>query len=304
MSEDPIICYCFGTARNEVRAHFSRPGARLDDLIEQTRITTKCTACALDLDILLDEIQAGERLDGATAAKLAAKEWGFLERVERVDSGFLLNRDGVRTHIRLANYPPFFQDGDYCSSHRYNLKLFDNAGKLRASRKGKIGVGEEKTIELGAIAGCPDAGWFLIRLMPTGPGHYGTLRPQAILDGGWWTAAYHTQFHSDASRSGRRAGTPLRTVGRHTHATVSLINGARRPTSYKAVMTGPNFEGVIQGKLAGNGAVFLDIDKIFENLPENSPLILRVASKRPTRKNLINHHPDGSLGVEHFPNLV
>ena len=46
------------------------------------------------------------------------------------------------------------------------------------------------------------------------------------------------------------------------------------------------------------------VDERFGELPTDAPLILRVASDRPTRKNLINRHPDGSLGVDHFPNIV
>ena len=70
------------------------------------------------------------------------------------------------------------------------------------------------------------------------------------------------------------------------------------------VEPGKNRTRTVEGRLAGNGASMLDVDEAFPGLPDSAPLILRVRSRRPTRKNLINRHPDGSLGVDHFPNLV
>lgn len=304
MTEDPIICYCFGTRRDAVRRHFSKPEARLEDLIAETSITTKCTACTLDLDVLLDDIQSSERLAGPRATAIEAESAGWPNRIERVDSGFLICDDKITTHIRLANYPPNFDSPELCTPHDWKLKIFDNDGRVRKTAAGRIGVGEEIGIELAELGDCPAQGWFLLRLFPNGPGHYGTVRPQAALQGEDWVACYHTQFHTDASREGRRSGTPLRTVGGFTHAVVSIINGASKPATWQATMEGDGRTRTVEGRLAGDGACMLGVDAAFPGLPDSASLILRVRSSRPTRKNLINRHPDGSLGVDHFPNLV
>jgi hypothetical protein len=304
MSHDEMFCYCFGIKRAEVEVHFAKPGARLEDLIERTRITTKCTSCAVDLDNMLDGIQASDQRTKAREEELASAGSGLRERVDRTDSGFFLCNDQVRTSIRLANFPPPGQKEDLCSPHSYRVVLFDNDGSARARQRGSIGVSEELTIELAAMEGCPKEGWFLLTAHPVGPGRYGTLRPQTAFLGPHWAACYHTQFHTFASRSGRRSGAALRTIGGHTRTIISVINGGAQPSTYRATLEGPEGTEEISGSLAGHGACLLDVDASFERRPENAFVLFRIASEQPTRKNLIYKHPDGSLGFDHFPNLV
>lgn len=304
MSEDPIICYCFGVTRVAVHAHFAQPDAQLKDLVAKTGITTKCTACALDFDVLLDEIHSSEQMIQARTAAEAETAGGLRERIDRVDSGLLLCNETVKTYIRLANYPPCFEGDDLCAPHRYRFAIFDDDGRVRAREHGRIGVCSEITIDLAALRNCPERGWFLLRLMPEGSGYYGTLRPQAVLEGRNWTACYHTQFHSDASREGRRSGTPIRTSGRKTRALVSIINGSMKPSRFVAAVELPGGLRESAGLIRGSGGHLLDVDAVFRDLPENASFILRIRSEQPTRKHLINLHPDGSMGVEHFPNLV
>jgi bacterioferritin-associated ferredoxin len=304
MSEDPILCYCFGVKRAEVLAHFANQGARLEDLVARTGVSTRCTACAVDLDLMLDEIQSSEQRMRARTEELAISQSGFRSRVNRVDSGFLLCDDDVKTSIRLANYPPPSQNIDLCTPHLYRVTLFDNDGRICCQDRGKVDVQEEKAIELSNLPGCPREGWFLLDLQPQGPGRYGTLRPQAAFQGKDWAACYHTQFHTFASRSGRRSGAPLRTIGSLTRTVISVINGSSHPSRYWATIESHDGSEEVQGNLAGHGACFLDIDAAFTRRPANAFLIFRIRSEKPTRKNLIYRHPDGSLGFDHFPNLV
>lgn len=303
MSDQSIICYCFGVTHDQVRRHFRDADATLGQLIDKTQITRKCTACALDLDMLLDELQA-ERMGKVRAAGLEVAACGIPVKVDRVDSGFLLNRNGVQTSIRLANYPPISEPASLCTSHRWQVWLFDDEGLRCGSMSGRIGVEEELTIPLAGIPGCPGQGWFLLRQIPDGDGHYGTLRPQAVLEGDSWAAAYHTQFHTDASREGRRAGTPVFACDGRTRMLISVINGSSQPTSVAMHLEGQGFNGRHEFSLPGNGARMMEIDRAFPNLSGTGAMILRLKSSMPTRKNFINMHPDGSLGVDHFPNVV
>jgi hypothetical protein len=154
------------------------------------------------------------------------------------------------------------------------------------------------------MKGCPSEGWFLLRLIPEGPGYYGTLRPQVVLDGGCWASAYHTQFHTDASRAGRRSGMPLRSVEGRTRTAISMINGSKRASRFRATLEGPGYQAEAGGELPGDGARVFEIDDNFPDLPTEAPLIFRINSDYPFRKNVINRHPDGSLGIDHFPNVV
>lgn len=304
MSDDPILCYCFDVKRADVIAHFSAPGARLQDLVDRTKVTTKCTACAVDLDNVLDELQSGEQRTRARAEEVASSRLGLRQRVDRTDSGFFLCNAEVKTSIRLANYPPPALSDDLCSPHTYRVTLFANDGTVCAKDNGAVGTNEEITIDLAAMPGCPLQGWFLLTVHPEGPGRYGTLRPQTAFEGPGWSACYHTQLHTFASRSGRRSGAPLRSIGGLTRTLISVINGSGRPTSYRATLEGPSGVEAVDGELSGNGACLLDIDALFPRKPDNATVIFRMQSEQPTRKNLIYRHPDGSLGFDHFPNLV
>lgn len=305
MSENTVLCYCFGVTRDDVRRHFADPTATLEQLVERTNVTRKCTACLVDLDLLLDEIRASQRGRATLGpSRSTDAETGLRERVDRVDSGFFLNGDGVRSAIRLANYPPIGGSDNHCVAHDWKLRIHAEDGRCVARANGRIAARAEATIEISALHDAPTQGWFLLRQIPDGPGHYGTLRPQLLLQGPRWAAAYHTQFHSDASRRGRRAGAPVLAVDGRTRAQVSIINGSRRPTDYEIAIDGLGLAERHRGALAGNGATIVDLDRLLPLTTGTGALIVRVESAKPTRKNLINRHPDGSVGVEHFPNVV
>ncbi|MBM3521582.1 MAG: hypothetical protein FJX57_01380, partial [Alphaproteobacteria bacterium] len=293
MSEDPVLCYCMGVTRDDVRRHFVDPTATLDQLVERTNLTRKCTACLVDLDLLLDEIQASQRASATLGpSRNVVAEMGLRERIDRVDSGFFLNGDGVRSAIRLANYPPIGGSDDHCVAHDWKLRIYAEDGRCVAHASGRVAVRAEATIDISGMREAPAEGWFLLRQIPRGPGHYGTLRPQLLLQGARWAAAYHTQFHADASRRGRRAGAPVFAVEGRTRAQISIINGSRRPTDYEVTIDGLGLVERHRGALAGNGAAIVDLDRLLPAMTGSGALIVRVESAEPTRKNLINRHPD------------
>jgi hypothetical protein len=85
---------------------------------------------------------------------------------------------------------------------------------------------------------------------------------------------------------------------------VSIINSSRRRTRFWVMLEWPGNAREVAGALPGNGACLFDIDKRFPDLPGNVTMVLRVRSEQPTRKNVVNCHPDGSVGADHFPNAV
>jgi bacterioferritin-associated ferredoxin len=50
-----LVCFCFGITRETVLAHIRRPGSSYENLIKETQIGTKCTACRMNLEILLGD---------------------------------------------------------------------------------------------------------------------------------------------------------------------------------------------------------------------------------------------------------
>lgn len=302
MSDDPVICYCFGTTRDQVREHFKKPGATLEQLIGETQITKKCTACSLDLDMLLEEIQA-ERLGTVVPSAMSAGRGRFIDKVDRADSGFFICDGTISTQIRLSNYPPMYDDKSFCTDYSYILSLFDEQGHCIARPSGRLPVGSELTLNLGAL-GAPRRGWFLLHQMPDGPGYYGTTRPQVFLKGHGWAACYHTQFHSDATRKGRRADSPAFVIDGKTRMRVAVINGSANPTKVRFRLEGTDCQGEAETVLLGNGSTIFDVDAAMPTLSGTGPALLHVISDEPTRKILINVHPDGTWGVDHFPNIA
>lgn len=303
MSNDTVLCYCYAVTRGQIRRHFEKPGATLEDLIEETNVTRKCTACALDLDILLDDLLM-TRSDRVSPYTLVEALSGVEVKVDRMDSGFFIQNAHISSSICLANYPPVNGDEILCAPHTWTLVVFRDNGTVCHRQSGYIGIHEEVNIKFENIPGCPDRGWFLLSQSPDGRGHYGTLRPQVLLVGNTWAAAYHTQFHSDASRKGRRSSTPLFSIDGKTRTRVSVINGSKNRTNVAISLKGVNFHAQVDHKIDGAGAWMFDVDELFPENNDAGPMILRINSDEPTRKNLINIHPDGSWGVEHFPNLV
>lgn len=304
MSEDPIICYCYGLKRDDIAARLAQPGMRLDDLISETKIATKCTACSTDLNAMIDEMHCSERLNSLRAVELKASTQGWKRKVDRIDSGFFICDGEIETALRFANHPPFSGDEGLCAPHNYTVTLFDNDGRVCVRHKGSVAVREECTIEFKRLRDCPERGWFLLHMRPQGPGRYGTLRPQVALKGNGWISCYHTQFHTDATRAGRRSGVPLWLVEGRTRAQISIVNGSPTATHFHATLETDAGVQRAEGTIAANGACMFDIDSSFPAVPKSGPVILRIDSEQPTRKNVLNRHPDGSLGVDHFPNMV
>lgn len=190
------LCYCFDVSAQDVRDHFLRDGRDYDSLVARTRIGTKCTACLLDLDLVLEDIhrRPGDLLrltDGDDTAARDAR--GFRMPGDHADSGFLVCENGISTVIRLANNSILFNKDSPNVPYDYSLSLVAEDGHLCARRRGHIGMTEDLQIELASITGCPRRGWFLLSMYPAGGGLFGTLRPQVALMGPNWIATYHTQ---------------------------------------------------------------------------------------------------------------
>lgn len=271
-------------------------------MISKTKITTRCAACSVDLDTLIDQVSASERLTLLRRNEIAESNHGLSVLIDRLDSGFFICDDEIQSSLRLANYPTFARIESWCTPHRYRLTLYCNGGNVCVRTSGLIGVNEELTIPFGDFDKCPVQGWFTLHMLPQGPGRYGTLRPQLALKGRKWASCYHTQFHTDATRTSRRCGVPLLSVAGRTRAIISIINASSRSTGFQARLEGE--DETVHGELAANGACLFDVDKAFPRTSGDGAVVLRFDSGEPTRKNVINRHPDGSLGVDHFPNIV
>ncbi len=303
-----VVCHCYGVTRTDIRKHFETPGTTIDSFIDRTNIGKKCTACLLDFDYELGQLahapdrsgKAGEIQN--TLAALGGQSPGVPD--ERLESGFFLNRDGVKTFIHLANHNPLFAKTGAAAPHRGTLWLVAPDGRVLGKRPVSVGGGEEITINLDLFDSCPNEGWFLLRLRPEAPGLAGTLRPQVTLAGQGFAVSYHTQRHAFATRSGWRSGVALRARNGQTRTGVPVINGSNRATDVKfSLHKGGPAPTEYSFNLPSRGFRIVEIDEVFPDLPSDTPMLLQTYSREPTRKFLLNRHPSGNLGVDHFPGL-
>ena len=305
---DDLLCFCAGVTRSELRAYLREPDASIGTFIEETGLARKCTACALDLDLIIDEeLSTRSRIGEASRASqhevgIAYRFLSYPER--RIDSGFFLNRDGVRTTLRVGNYFPPFDDPRGIAEHHYSVQIFGPDGKRQKTVRGTIAKGKSLSLCFSDHASALEHGWFLLTLWATESAHAGTVRPQVTLAGPDWTTSYHTQFHRDAARKGRRCGVQLRTRDGVTRAGISIINASMKPTNFRLTAETQSSSQSTWRTLQKLGCEIIPIDEMFPELPGNESIIIRIESDEPTRKNVIFFGKDARVSVDHFPNLT
>lgn len=306
IGNEDLLCYCFGVTKADVISHFKEDNGNVDTLLDKTKITTKCATCALELDLLLSQLRRGSLdKDGHRGIKKQESGAIFFSRRDRGDSGFFLNTEDTDTIIRISNFPVNFTDDVLCSNYRFWVRFYNENGSLVGKTRGLLNKNSELELKVSELVNAP-VGWFYILQSPTDAGYYGTARPQVILQNSLSVATFHTQFHSDATLKGRRASCPviLNNLRGGLSTSIVVINGTAKETD--VIFNLEMSDRVIKNKvcLPGNGMKIVNLEK--EILTTESPTfaILHIQSKYPTKKLLINNHPDGTIGVDHFPNLV
>ena len=53
-----ILCACLNVKRNEAIEFLKKPGNSVDALVAKTGMGTKCAACLLDLDVIIENVDA------------------------------------------------------------------------------------------------------------------------------------------------------------------------------------------------------------------------------------------------------
>lgn len=302
-TQQKILCACLNVKRDEAIEFLKKPGNSVDALVAKTGMGTKCAACLLDLDVIIENVDKKNELkkrDYSKSKLLNQTSFG-MGSVDRVDSGFFVCNDAINTIIRLANFNPLFREGSEATPHKFKLMIMEESGRVAAKKTGYIRAGEQINIDLGKIKNCPTQGWFLLSVIPLGPGYYGTLRPQVLLIGSDWASACHTQFHGFASNKGRRVAVGIKSTNRRTWCKVCIINGENKTGEVALRAEGLTYKSSFSFILPSKGSKIISLDSVYEGLPEDEQIVLNVESKLLTRKYLINTQPDGSWGADHFP---
>lgn len=298
-----VVCLCFDVTRGEVNRHFAVPGNNYDTLVRETKVGTKCTACLLDLDLIVHQASGQNAVAKITVdSRPEAAGRGFKLPIDQCNSGFFINRDGIETSIHAVNYGPMFGAHPSGVAFSYVLDLMSEHGKRVKRHKGKIPLNGEAHIDLSAFPETPPEGWFLFTLLPAREGLMGSIRPQISIMGPNWVASYHPQYHSYACRG--RAVLAQRAGGTF-HTEVNMINAAADTTKvvFEATSVESDYRGRFERTLGGYCSATQDLDEAFADAPEGQAIACSVLSDRPIRKHVVNRLSDGSISIDHFPNF-
>lgn len=304
MTADKPLCFCFNVTEADVLEHFSDGVGTYESLVEKTKIGTKCTACLLDLDLVLDELHQARNSAIIADHEEAGSAYTIRQPVDFTDSGFFMTGNGMSTRVRLSNFSQMYRPGAQIVPFRFDLILFSEMGRIIGRRVGDIEEEADTTIAFSDCLDAPVNGWFLLNLFPLAEGYFGTLRPQVAIGGVGWCATYHTQPHMMASMGKYRHEVVLMGNGSRLATSISVINTSRRPTNLTISLRNPSDGSSQTGKLAlqSMASRILDLDTLFPQAVAGEPLFVSVRSDQPTRKHIINIHADGSWSVDHFPN--
>jgi bacterioferritin-associated ferredoxin len=293
-----LVCACFGLTDRIIIDAFQRCNSSYDALVQQTKVGTKCTACLLDLDLLLDGVVRREaRPAGASAA---ARRGLFIKAEDQCHCGHFVNCDGITTVLRVANHGLMFGADSQIVPHDYRLVVLSTDGRTVHRRSGRLRAGATLDIRFSDVSDLPGSGWFIIDLLPRGRGVVGSLRPQIGIIGPHWVATFHPQWLSFRTR--RRAVLAAIEDGRPDLWPV-LINPHNAAVELNVALLGIDTEFRSERRMEMGARSRAEIDLAPLAAPAfTGTALCAIEASRPIMFYIINKHRDGTWCVDHFPN--
>lgn len=292
-----LICFCFDISREAVLAHIRRPGSSYEKLIRETGIGTKCTACRMNLEILLGDHVNFE----SPGPQAAAKSAGWKIAGDQLNCGFFFVRHEMHTVLRFAN-PKFpLNAAAPLAAHDWFLTVFNEDGKAVHRDRGLLDIEGAVTVDFSTLPGLPEFGWFTLDMIPCGKGFVGNIRPQCLLIGRGWAVPYHGQLTMFASK--RR--TIMVPTGEGRYDTFfPVINTSGESNEIMIAISGISADFSDQAKITipPYGARLIELDSLFRQPPVGQLAIALVTSPQPARHFVMHRHATGSYSVDHFPN--
>jgi hypothetical protein len=260
----------------------------------------------LDLELILDDLHF-ERVKSdskETPEEILTKRPND-KAIERLDSAFFVCSEGVKTFMRLANFPTMFGSHPQPVDNEYRVWLMDEDGNVASTARGVIKANSQLELDFSQMNGCPPRGWFLVSCLPLSMGYYGTLRPQGLLVGDDWSSAFHLQPHNIATNNYRRLSIVIKSAKGLTHNRAFVFNPCRSKTKIVVELASreSDFFAEHHDEVSGTGLQVIEIDKVFSSIPENEILLLTVQSNLFTKKYLATVQHDGAWSADHFPTL-
>ena len=302
---DRQICNCFNITVNDIKEYMVDGSRTIDDLVRDTAIGTKCTACFLDVDLVLNDLQKDQGSVATQALTKSKRNWTKSSGIElaqlRKESGFFINQNGMKTTLVCGNDGFLFEKGDTVVPFNYQIYIFDENGEIRASKKGILQSYQTLTLDFCDIPKCPSQGWFVLNLIASKRGLEGATRPQFFIHADGFSASVHTQPVSSACTS--KISMLKRGVD-GCRAKVQAMNATSSDTDVMLNLTSITGQKIASypTNLPRKGSFIWDLDNIFPDLVYEDWMLIEVKSDKPIRKHIIHLLNDGSWSLDHFQN--
>ncbi len=297
-TEDRIVCVCFNVRASKVLAHQRDSNATFQQLVDATGITTKCTACRLNIEVLIGEAVA----DMPRKPLGETRRMSFPMRKDFRNCGFFMSGEGVETELRIANPTEAGLEYSDLAEYSVGVAAYTTTGEEIGRRHFALDPAGALVLRLSEFGPLPAFGWFSADLVPSRDAYVGNARPQVALVGEGWFATYHMQLVRDASR---RRTVSIAAVDGLYRTRIPVLNVASRRATIILSLSpfggGPSRQAEMQ--CPAGGLIVPDLDDVFGPPPTVSTLsLLAVESDVPTRRYVLNSHADGTISLDHFPN--
>lgn len=311
-AEERIVCPCFGSTEADIREYLLKPGVTFEDLVDETGIGSKCTACLLDVDLILQDYVDAHAYHIPKKNKVPNVVLGWLGKgnaggnaggwaltANQPNVGFFLNGDGVTTTLRIPNRRLLFDLDAPISSYDYRIIVRGPDGRRAAFLTGELPANDDLAVDFSKIDGCPAYGWFLSCLYARDDALRGTTRPQVLYRGETWACTIHPQTFQGACHKKlllnafTNGGTPL----------VMAINVVKKPS--RLTVSANYFRGdggqTKTIRLPPYGVKLIDFRETFDELDDDKALLLTIESDTPVQKFILNKQSSGAFDIDHFP---
>lgn len=299
-----MICACFGVTERQIREHLADAANDYESLVAETAVGTRCTACLLDLDLVVDDAVSLRKSVSRRLGHRSQVGHGLLAAIDQTNSGFFICDDKVSTVVRVANYGMLFDREIVGVPYHYSIRLVAEDGTLITKKSGDLDRDSSLHFTLAELAGGIGRGWFLLSLYPREVGIVGSVRPQVALCGDGWSATYHVQLHSMATCDKTRNAVAVFKGANEFGGAVSIINAREAACRIEARLSDGDggTRHSAERLLPARGSQIFELDDLFPDAPPRRTYRLEIVSDQPTRKHILVRHAGGSLSVDHFPN--
>jgi len=302
---DRQVCNCFNITVGDIKQYMVDGSRTIDDLVRDTAIGTKCTACFLDVDLVLGDLQKNQQSVASHALLKSKQNWMQSSGIEfaqlRRESGFFINQNGIKTTLVCGNDGFLFEKGDTVVPFNYQVHIYDNDGQIKGSKKGVLQAYQTLTLDFCDIPKCPPQGWFILNLLASKRGLEGATRPQFFIHTDGFSASVHTQPVSSACKS------KISMFKRHNNGCrvmVQAMNANLTDAEVTLNLSSISGEKIVSHSLQmpRKGSCIWKLDDIFSDLVFEDWMLIEVKSDKPIRKHIIHLLNDGSWSLDHFQN--